>query len=165
MQSTRYKGLIQASKLTVTDVGSPKLQLFLCLWFSAIGGIMALLVAVIVGDLGNVSILAYHLFGGSSVGPRSRGTIFLSVTLSLVWFSFLVLPCLLGGLISLLALVDLMLDLTLKGCARFLLSFFRLIVPGIEAHLQESFSLEELRIKVDTPLNFDPVLSIIGYFD
>ncbi len=67
---------------------------------------MAFLVAVISGDLGNVSLLDL-LFGGSSVGPRSRGIIFLLVPLGLVGFPLLVLPCLLGGLISLLGLADL----------------------------------------------------------
>ncbi len=44
---------------------------------------MAFLVAVIAGDLGNVSLLDL-LFGGSSVGPRSRGTIFSSIPLGSV---------------------------------------------------------------------------------
>ncbi len=67
---------------------------------------MAFLVAVIAGDLGNVSLLDL-LFGESSVGPRSRGTIFSSVPLGLVGFPFLVFSCLLVGLVSLLGLTGL----------------------------------------------------------
>ncbi len=44
---------------------------------------MAFLVAVIAGDLGNISLLD-HLFGKSSLSLESRGTIFLSVPLSSV---------------------------------------------------------------------------------
>ncbi len=45
---------------------------------------MAFLVAVIAGDLGNVPLLACLLFGGSSVGSKSRGIIFSSVPLGLL---------------------------------------------------------------------------------
>ncbi len=42
---------------------------------------MAFFVAVIAGDLGNVPFLACLLFGGSSVGSESRGTVFSLVSL------------------------------------------------------------------------------------
>ncbi len=67
---------------------------------------MAFLVAIIAGDLRNVLLLDL-LFGESSVGPRSRGTIFSSVPLGSVGFPLLVLSCLLGGLVSLLGLTGL----------------------------------------------------------
>ncbi len=100
---------------------------------------MALLVTVIAGDLGNVPILACLLFGGSSVGPRSRGAVFSLFLLSLVWFSFLVFLCFLGGLISLPGLAGFILGLALRGRIEFLLSLFKQIVLGIETHLQGSF--------------------------
>ncbi len=67
---------------------------------------MAFLVAVIVGDLENISLLDL-LLGGSSVGPRSKGTIFSSVPFGSVEFPLFVLSCLLGGLVSLLGLTGL----------------------------------------------------------
>ncbi len=45
---------------------------------------MTFLVAVIAGNLGNVPILACLLFGGSNVGPKSRGTVFSLVLLGSV---------------------------------------------------------------------------------
>lgn len=68
---------------------------------------------------------------GSKVGPGSRGTVFLPVTvsLSLVGLLFLVFSSLFGGLNSLFDLVvlTLVLILTLEGRAAFWLGFFRLI--------------------------------------
>ncbi len=45
---------------------------------------MAFLVVVIVGDLGNVPLLACLLFGESGVSSGSRGTVFLSIPLGSV---------------------------------------------------------------------------------
>ena len=117
----------------------PKLSLVF--WLGAIAGIIALFVAVIIGDLGNVLvlvlvlalILACFFLCGGSISPKSRGTTFLlvMVSLGLVRFSFLVLLCLLVGLVSLLGLVSLFLDLALKGRSGFVLSIFRLFIVGL----------------------------------
>ena len=102
---------------------------------------MALFVAVIAGDLRNVLvlvlvlalILAYLFLCGGSISPKSRDTTFLLVMVLLgpVQFLFLVLPCLLGGLVSLLGLVGLFLNLALKSRDSFVLSFFRQFITDL----------------------------------
>ncbi len=42
---------------------------------------MVFFLAVIAGDLGNVSLLAYLLFGGNGIGSGNRGTVFLLIPL------------------------------------------------------------------------------------
>ena len=101
---------------------------------------MVFFVAVITGDLGNVSILVLVLalilvclfLCKSSISPKSRDTIFSSVTVFLnpVQFLFLVLTCFLRGFVSLLGLVGLFLDLTLGRLGGFLLRLFRLFLAG-----------------------------------
>lgn len=51
---------------------------------------MVFLVAVIVSDIKNAPILACLLFSVSSIGLESKGTVFLSLLLSLVYFLFFV---------------------------------------------------------------------------
>ncbi len=55
MQGTRYRGPMLASELAVTDVEVAETVAIFCFGrFSAIGGIMLLLIAVPAGDLGEV---------------------------------------------------------------------------------------------------------------
>lgn len=97
---------------------------------------MPLLIAFIAGDLKNVSvlpslpILAFFLCG-SSVGPKSKGIVFLPIMVlfGLVELLFLVFFGLLGGFDSLfsLAIFTLVLALILESRAVFWLGLFRLI--------------------------------------
>ena len=116
-------------------------RLSLVFWLSAITSIVALFIAVIAGELGNISVLVsvlalilacFFLYRGS-ISPRNKNTTFSSVTVLLgpVRFSFFVLFCLLGGFVSLLGLVDLILNLILKAHNSFLLSFFRLFIASL----------------------------------
>lgn len=97
--------------------------------------------------------------------PYSWDTTFLAFLHFLVNLFLLFFPSLIAfnffDFSSLFGLVSFILDLALKGYARFLLSLFRLIVLRIKAYFQEPFSFTVPLIQMDTSLYLCLCLSFI----
>lgn len=85
MQDIRCRGPILTFKLVVINVEITKTTTIFFLKFSLIKGIMIFFIAVIVGSLENIPILAYVFCDGSSISLGIKDSIvFLLVLLRLV---------------------------------------------------------------------------------